>query len=196
MRFTYLRNGVGALLRKPHAFKITMAWAILIVLAVHFLIFPGSVPRFKQLSGGGVLLDIAPSFQVDKVYERLAGYGSSGRDEYTFRNLTVDIVPPLSVFPFLYLFMAKAVNSARLTRPMVLLLFSFAVGYVLFDLAENTNVLILLDRYPDRLELVAAILPYVTLVKRAASVLALAVPAALLVFNYTVKTLRPAKIVV
>lgn len=196
MRFTYLRDEVVAVLRKPHAFRITMALAILVVFAVHVLDFPGSVPRFRQLSGGGVLLDIAPSFQVDKVYERVASYGSSGRDEYTFRNLTVDLVLPLSVFPFLYLFMAKAANSARLTRPLMFLLFSFAVGYVVFDLAENAAVLILLSRYPERVELVAAILPYVTVVKRAASLLALAVPVALLVFGYVVKSLRPAKVVV
>jgi hypothetical protein len=52
------------------------------------------------------------------------------------------------------------------------------LAYVIFDLAENAVVLALLDSFPARREVLAALLPWLTIVKRAASVLALLVPIA------------------
>lgn len=152
------------------------------VFTVHFLDFPGSVPDFEAASSGGVLLDVMPSFSEEVIYQRLADYGEEGRRNYTFRNLTVDFVLPLSVLPFLFLFMLKAVD--RLTAGSVaqtyLLFLPFV--YVIFDFAENGAVLVLLANFPDRLSLVAGALPYLTLIKRAASMLAIVVPISILSF--------------
>lgn len=171
---------------KNGAFFLAMVWAFLVVGAIHFLDFPGSVPRFKQVSGGGVLLDVSPVFQVETTYQRLASYGQAGRESYAFRNLTVDILLPLSMFPFLFLFMRRALTSFQLAPGFRLFLLSFSFGYVLFDLAENAVVLAILNVYPERLQSLAVVLPYLTVVKRAASILALVVP--LIIF--TVKLFR------
>jgi hypothetical protein len=45
----------------------------------HSLDFSGSVPNFERLSGGGVLLDVKPSFSEEATYQRLSGYGEQGR---------------------------------------------------------------------------------------------------------------------
>ena len=66
-------------------FIVAGVWAFLVVLAVHFLQFPGSVPDFNRASGGGVLLDALPAFTPDGIYDRLAGYGEAGRQNYSFR---------------------------------------------------------------------------------------------------------------
>lgn len=87
---------------KRLTFLLAFIFAFLVVFAIHFLNFLGSVPRFKELSGGGVLLDQTPSFNVDAVYQRLGDYGETGRKSYRFRNLTVDIILPLSLLPFLF----------------------------------------------------------------------------------------------
>jgi hypothetical protein len=160
-------------------FVFAVVWALLVVFAVHFLDFPGSVPRFEKLSRGGVLLDASPAFTVDAVYRRLSDYGDEGRKSYAFRNVTVDIILPLSVLPFLFLLMHKAVTALQLTGILRVLLLSLSPGYVIFDFAENATILALLTNYPERMDLVAGILPYVTLVKRAASLLAFVVPLAL-----------------
>ena len=55
-------------------------------------------------------------------------------------------------------------------------------AYVGFDLAENASVIALLTSYPDRLAVLSAVLPYLTVVKRAASMLALIVPLLILAF--------------
>jgi hypothetical protein len=53
-------------------------------------------------------------------------------------------------------------------------------AYVILDLVENAAVLGLLAAYPERVRLLAAGLPYVTILKRAASLLTLVVPLMLL----------------
>lgn len=157
--------------------------AVLIVFVVHFLDFPGSVPDFRKASGGGTLLDVKPSFSEEEIYRRLASYGEEGRDNYAFRNGTVDVLLPLGVLPFLFLLMLRAANRLTLGRPARSFLLSLPFLYVIFDLAENGSVLALLANFPDRMRLLSAALPYLTSVKRAASILALVIP--LLVFGYS-----------
>jgi hypothetical protein len=56
--------------------------------------------------------------------------------------------------------------------------------YVAFDLLENASVLALLANYPERMDVLAASLPYTTVVKRAASVFAVGIPLAMLGFLF------------
>lgn len=163
-------------------FLVALLAAVLVVFTVHFLDFPGSVPDFVKSSGGGALLDVVPSFSEEGIYQRLEDYGEEGRRNYTFRNLTVDLVLPLSVLPFLFLLMLKALNRLSLGSVARTFLFSLPLVYVIFDFAENGAVLALLANFPDRLNLVAGTLPYLTLVKRAASMLAIVIP--LLIYSF------------
>jgi hypothetical protein len=149
------------------------------------------VPNFERLSGGGVLLDVKPSFSEEMTYQRLSEYGDEGRKNYVFRNLTVDIVLPLAVFPALFLLMRHALKRSSLGRIARALLFSLPFLYVAFDLVENGTVLALLGYFPDRMHLLAGILPYITIVKRTASLLALAIP--LVVLGVALLQRRPAK---
>ena len=160
------------------------ALAIGVVFVVHALDFPGSVPRFEKLSGGGVLLDAVPSFNVDDVYRRLSDYGQQGRDSYRFRNVTVDVLLPLSVLPLLFLITRQAVERSQRKRLFRGFLFALPFAYVVLDFAENAQVLFLLNNYPRRIDAVAGILPYVTSLKRAASLLAIFVPLAMLAFQF------------
>lgn len=107
------------------------------------------------MSRGGVLLDQTPSFNVDAIYQRLADYGEEGRKSYWFRNCTVDIILPLSLLPFLFLLMLYAVRSIQLKGFARILLLSLPFAYVIFDLAENAVVLVLLKNYPSRMNLMA-----------------------------------------
>ena len=151
-------------------------WALFVVLAVHLLQFPGSVPDFHRASGGGVLLDAKPAFTPDETFERLAGYGEEGRRNYSFRNVTVDVILPLSVLPFLVLLIRKAIAPFAFGAGLRAVMLSIPLVYVAFDLLENASVLVLLANYPRRMNALAASLAYTTVVKRAASLLAIALP--------------------
>ena len=158
------------------AFPLAGLWAAVVVLAVHLLQFPGSVPDFHRASGGEVLLDATPAFTPDRTYERLAEYGEEGRRNYSFRNVTVDVILPLSVLPFLVLLIRKAIAPFAFSAGLRVLMLSIPFVYVAFDLLENASVLMLLANYPRRMNALAASLPYTTVVKRAASLLAIALP--------------------
>jgi hypothetical protein len=171
-------------MRTRKAFVIAGLWAFLVVVAVHFIQFPGSVPDFNRASDGGILLDASPAFTPDGIYHRLAGYGDAGRRNYSFRNVTIDVLLPLSVLPFLVLLIRRALARYSLGPVLRGLLLSMPVAYVVFDLLENASVLALLANYPERMNVLAASLPYTTLVKRAASLFALGIPLAMLGFDF------------
>jgi hypothetical protein len=158
----------------------TFLLALVVVFAVHALDFHGSVPDFRKRSNGGTLLDVKPAFSEDALYQRLDSFGVEGRRVYAFRNTTVDVALPLSVLPFLVFFMRKASRVIAAGRSSRVFLLALPLAYVVFDFAENAAVLALLARYPARQHQLAALLPYLTVVKRAASILALLVPALIL----------------
>jgi hypothetical protein len=160
-------------------FAPAFLFALLVVFAVHALDFPGSVPDFVRASGGGTLLDTRPSFSETAIYERLAAYGDAGRANYAFRNVTVDVLLPLSLFPFLSLLAWRAGERLSLGRGARALLLALPLVYVVFDLAENGSALVLLRSFPDRVPFAAAVLPYLTVLKRVGLLLALTIPPSL-----------------
>jgi hypothetical protein len=171
---------------KPNGFVLATLVAVVVVFAVHFLDFPGSVPRFEKLSHGGVLFDVAPAGTVNATYERLSGFGEAGRSSYMLRNATVDVLLPLSLLPFLVLLMLRALRRRGWSRFVKGSLLAIPFVYVGFDLLENAVVLNLLANYPARAPFLAMLLPYVTVVKRAASLLAIFLPIGLLGVGFVI----------
>ena len=154
-------------------FLVALALGVSVFVAVHFVDFPGSVPDFENITGGAVLLDMKPSFSQDEVYGRLAAYGEAGRKNYAFRNKTVDVLLPIGMLPILFLSMNAAIRKLEPFRVWRIVLLSVPFAYVIFDFGENAAVLAMLAHYPERLPLVAGILPYLTIIKRVSSMLAL-----------------------
>ena len=171
-------------------FVFAFIWAAVVIIAVHTADFPGSVPNFRDNSGGGILLDVKPAFTPDEIYGRLGGYGEQGRRNYAFRNRTVDILLPLSVLPFFLLLARRSLpaGSRPFARWMLIALPSL---YVLFDFVENATVLRLLAAYPDRLNALANTLPYTTVLKRTASLLAVVIPLGMLGLQYARARMAP-----
>jgi hypothetical protein len=171
-------------------FVFAFIWAAFVIIAVHTADFPGSVPNFRDESGGGILLDVKPAFTPDEIYGRLSGYGEQGRRNYYFRNVTVDVLLPLSVLPFFLLLASRSAppGSRPFARWMLMALPSL---YVLFDFVENATVLRLLAAYPERLNVLASTLPYTTVLKRTASLLALAAPLAMLGIQFVRARMAP-----
>lgn len=165
-------------------FALAFLFALLAVVAVHALDFPGSVTDFTRSSGGGALLDTKPSFSEAMIYERLEAYGEAGRENYAFRNLSVDILLPLSLLPLLLLSMQHGLERVSLGRgPRAFLLF-LPLLYLAFDLAENASVLVLLANFPDRVHVVATVLPYLTTLKRAALLPAIVIPLSIVSISF------------
>lgn len=163
--------------------SIALIVAVSVFVPVHFFNFHGSVPNFRQVSGGGELFDVKTASSQDDLYTRVAGYGEEGRRNYAFRNKTVDVALPFSLLPFLVLLMLRGLKPFPFNRPTRLALVAVPFLYVLFDLAENGSVLLILEQYPDRASAFETILPYLTLIKRTAVVAALLVPLGLMGYS-------------
>jgi hypothetical protein len=97
------------------------------------------------------LLDALPAFTPDETYDRLAAYGEAGRQNYSLRNVTVDVLLPFSVFHLLFLLIWRATARSSLRPLPIRVLLTVPVAYVSLDLLENGSVLALLAGYPERL---------------------------------------------
>jgi hypothetical protein len=142
----------------------------------HLLRFPGSIRHLMDATGGRKILDMQASGSADETYARLEAFGELGRELYLRAILTVDLFFPLSVFAFLMLLAHFVAERARLRGAMRAVLKLLPVAYVLLDFFENISVLLMLKHYPERLELLAGTVGYLTRGKRAAMIAALLLP--------------------
>lgn len=163
-------------------FWVSLIIALMVVIVIHGFNFKGSVPHFLEITGNQVLLDIKPSFNLDETYQRLENFGVEGRELYKHRILTADVVLPLSVFWFLILFMSKATEKLALRKKLKWSLLALPFGFLIFDFAENISLYVMISHYPERMPLLATILPYFTSVKRASSLVAIFFPLVLLIY--------------
>jgi hypothetical protein len=161
---------------------ISFAVFLAIFLITHAVDFPGSLTRLMQITHGQAILDLEPSFSSLDTYQRLQDFGAVGRSAYLQTMLSIDTIFPISAFAFLYLLSRFTAARAGLSTLATRGLKAFSVAYLTLDLLENLTVVVLLMNYPDRLELLAANIGYLSVGKRASMLMALALP--LLVLAY------------
>jgi hypothetical protein len=154
-------------LSETRQFLASLVLGLGIFAAVHFLTFKGSVPHFVQVSNGEALFDTSIARSADDLHERLQRMGEAGRQEYVFRNLTTDLLLPLSLLPLLYLGTKRLRRRFSLGQAGKVLLF-LPAAYVVFDLIENSLVVALILDFPERQATLASMLPVVTMIKRLA----------------------------
>lgn len=176
---------------KYRSLILSFVLAASVLYAVHGLKFRGSVPYFLEVTNGVHLLDVKPAFGSDRIYERFEEYGDEGRAEYRFRLFTIDLLLPLSVLWFFLLAMAKTSALVFENKKVQYGLVAIPIIYVAFDIVENTVLFYLLSEFPTRVDSLAGILPYVTLIKRVASMGSLFLPIIMLI---TGKLLRHRKL--
>src|SRR5688572_23590173 len=145
---------------------LAFIWALVVMIAVHALEFPGSVQDFRQVTGGLELLDTKPSFDIETIRARIESYGEAGRANYRFRLFTVDVLLPFSLTAFLFLLMRHGVERVRIGGGVKRLLLGASLVYLVFDLSENASLFFLLSSLPSRYRAVETRLPYFPAVKR------------------------------
>lgn len=157
---------------------VVLSFAVMFTAFVvtHLLWFPGSIRHLMEVTGGRKILDMQASGSADETYARLEAFGELGRAFYLRAILTVDLFFPLSVFVFLLLLARFVSERAQLPGALKRALKLLPVAYVLLDFLENASVLLMLQHYPDRLELLAGSVGYLTRGKRVSMVAALLLP--------------------
>lgn len=160
------------------AFGITLV----IFIATHVAPIPGNLRDLMVVNGGHAILDQAPAFSTEAVYDRLDAFGANGRALYQRFLLTTDIVFPLGLLAFLFLLARFSAQRLDGWRALQTFLPFVPVLWFGLDVTENLSIVALLSDYPEQNAFVASHLGIITLAKRYALVLSILAPAALLFY--------------
>jgi len=144
-------------------FAVLGVLAVGLVLTVNFADLFWTLPGFKQLTHGAGILDMELHYDAAGAYRLLAAEGEAGRAYYLKSLWTLDIAIPVLVSLWLATGIALTQRRHGTNRRAALTLLPIAAG--LSDLLENTFISILLVRYPQRLDALAALNGDVTTVK-------------------------------
>ena len=166
-----------------HLKLVIIAFIVLVVIFIgtHALKFPGTISYLMEITQGQNTLDLQASFSSAETYGRLEAFGEIGRQMYMRTMLTVDLIFPLSMALFLFLFATYTWQRLEM-KPMVgRSIKSLSIAYLILDFLENSTIFFLLLRFPDRLEFLGSYIGYLTIGKRIATYGAIFIPMALLV---------------
>lgn len=161
---------------------IAFGVALVIFILTHLAPIPGNLRDLMVVNGGQAILDQAPAFSTQAVYDRLNAFGPEGRTMYQRFLLTTDVVFPLGMLAFLLLFARFSAERFGGWRALLALLPLTPVIWFAFDIVENLSIVALLLDYPSQNDFVASHLGLVTLAKRYALGLSVLAPAALLLY--------------
>ena len=161
---------------------IAFGVALIIFFLTHFTPIPGTLNDLMSVNGGHAILDQQPVFSTQAVYDRLDAFGTDGRALYQRFLLTTDIVFPLGLLAFLFLFARFSAEGFVGWHVLRTLLPLVPVIWFALDMMENLSIVALLADYPAQNDLIASNLGLITLAKRYALVASILTPAALLIY--------------
>ncbi|MCD4713951.1 MAG: hypothetical protein K8R73_11760 [Clostridiales bacterium] len=140
-------------------------WQARVVVTVIFLLFIALVLPYvssltSEVTGVTESPDTSFFYQSEKIFDMAETYGESGRDFYILIRWTFDVVWPIVYGSFLYVMIRWIQTSLRLNRLTLL-----PIAGVVFDFIENICATLIFWAYPIRLEWIAKIIPYITMIK-------------------------------
>ncbi len=162
---------------------IAFGIALVIFVLTHLAPIPGNLKDLMVVNGGQAILDQVPAFSTQAVYDRLAAFGTDGRASYQRFLLTTDIVFPLGLLAFLFLFARFAAERFSGWRALPTLLPLVPVMWFALDMMENLSIVALLADYPAQNDFIASYLGLITLAKQYALVASILAPVALLIYT-------------
>jgi hypothetical protein len=157
-----------------------LALALVVFAVTHFTPIPGGLTELRTAIGGQSILDLQPSFSSDEVYARLGAFGETGRMLYQRFTVSTDVIFPLTMAAFLYLFAQFAATALGASATPHTVIVCLPIVWFGLDMTENAMVFAMLSAYPERLDAVGASLGYVTTAKRVALLVAVAAPVLML----------------
>ena len=133
-----------------------------------------------EVTHGQNTLDLQASFSSVETYQRLEAFGEIGRQMYMRTMLTVDLIFPLSMFIFLFLFSKYTSQRWAMNSAFAKSLLSLSIAYITLDFLENLTIFFLLSNFPDRLKFMSSNIGYLTVGKRISMIGAIFIPVGLL----------------
>jgi hypothetical protein len=108
--------------------------------------------RMAEASGieGVMPLDAAVPYDGEKAYRILDSYGEEGRAVYKTIETREDVFYPIVYSLFFFFGTLYFLRKSFPQRPRLALLTAFIIFTFIFDAAENTCIVLLLNHYPER----------------------------------------------
>lgn len=140
-------------------------WQTKVVVTVIFLLFVSIVLPYvssmtSKVTGVTESPDTSFFYQSEKIFDLAESYGESGRDFYIMIRWTFDVIWPMVYGSFLYVMMKWIQKGFKLNKLTLL-----PIAGVVFDFIENICATLIFWAYPTRLEGLAKVIPYITMIK-------------------------------
>lgn len=156
------------MLNKIHQFatprNLLIFWILYFIMAGGVMGQMGK--KMEAVAGPAGPIDLLiPTYSIEKAHEMIASYGDEGRALYRTIELTADVAYPLIygiAFALLIAFLwKKAAPNKKWARYLPLI----AVFTVVFDLLENSMIVLLLNSYPQQPDGIAQMAAIFSLMK-------------------------------
>lgn len=95
------------------------------------------------------VLDLEMSYSGETAYQLLEDLGEEGRSAYKLTEMREDIAYPITYCLFLISCTLYFIKKSFPQEPKLLLLAVFPIFTALFDLAENTSIIMMIHNYPE-----------------------------------------------
>lgn len=140
-------------------------WQARVIVTILFIVFIVMVLPYvstltTEVTGVTESPDTSFFYDSEKLFDMAEAYGESGRNFYIFLRWTFDVVWPIVYGSFLLVMM----RWLQITLSFNKLTLIPIVG-VTFDFLENICASLIFWAYPTRIEWLAKITPYITMLK-------------------------------
>ncbi len=148
---------------KPcHWIQASSRLSVLLMLAVLYLfIILVLFPAFST-EAYGLPLDLMFHYSPDQAYNLIESYGPIIRHSYAINALTLDVIYPLTYSLMLAVWLSMLLKGQSRLNCVILTLPFFIL---LFDLLENSGIVVMLANYPQRLDSIARLTSMATSIK-------------------------------
>lgn len=136
-----------------------------IVIFIIFLAFvlPYISNYTETHTGSSQSPDTSLIYSVEDLYNIAETYGIDGRKSYVFIRFTFDLIWPIVYFYFLVTTVSYLLKKSNLVRLKYLII--LPLSGLIFDYLENISSSIVMITYPIKINMIAYLVPYFTLLK-------------------------------
>ncbi|PHS28282.1 MAG: hypothetical protein COA84_01935 [Robiginitomaculum sp.] len=134
--------------RRPLLQRLS-SWPLFLVLLVLYLVVFRLLMQGMGDSADNPPLDLMFSYTPDQVYTNLSALGEEGRKTRVLVSSTLDTAYPLIYSSLFAVLITLTTHFLGLTHKGWIMLAHLPFAALIFDLAENTSIIVMALQYPD-----------------------------------------------
>ncbi len=139
---------------------IFLLFAVTLIFFVFILILPEISEYTSEKTGISEAPDTSFFYKSENLYDLAERYGESGRQTYIFMRWTFDLLWPIVYTAFLTAWIWKLSNYLKVKK-----IYYVPIIAMMFDYLENIGTTIVFQIYPNKIEIIASITPWMSMLK-------------------------------